>query len=392
MNQAAKSLKFSRYAISAVFFVNGMILASWVATIPLAQQRLGLSEGVLGLTLLSLAVGSLIAMPLTGFLVGRFGSRRMISLLISAFVLSLFLPLNATNLPLLVLSLIIFGGLQGASDVAMNASAVALENVYPKPIMSSCHGFWSLGSLGGAAFSGLLIYLEVPSLGRAAIMATIGAALLFFALPRLIDARDGRGEGVEQTFALPRGPVLIFGLLTFFALVSEGAIADWAAVYLRDYLGSSTAFATLGFAAFSLTMALARFTGDALTSHFGPARVLRFSGVISALGLALALLVPQAYLAVLGFALMGLGVANFAPLLFGAAARVPGSEPGVSLAAVTTVGYFGFLVGPPLIGLSAEVVGLRASLYLVVGFLIIITLFARKVKAATPHTAVSSSD
>lgn len=382
------NLKQARYAVSAVFFVNGLILASWVATIPLARERLALSEGVLGLTLLSMAVGSLIAMPLTGMLIGRFGSRRVTTLTMSLFVLSVFLPLGAPNLPFLVLALIIFGGLQGASDVAMNASAVALENTYPKPIMSSFHGFWSLGSLSGAAFAGLLIYLDTPNLLRALIAAALGGLILFWALPKLISADD---EQDDHAFALPRGPLLVFGLLAFLALVSEGAIADWAAVYLRDYLGASAAFATLGFAAFSLTMALGRFSGDALTARFGPALVLRISGSMSAFGLALALLVPQASLSLIGFGLMGLGVANFAPMLFGAAGRVPGTEPGVSIAAVTTMGYFGFLVGPPLIGLSAEVVGLRVSLYMVVGFLAIIAALAHTVRVATRHGQVKVS-
>ena len=379
------NLKQARYAISAAFFINGMILASWVATIPLARERLSLSEGVLGLTLLSMAVGSLIAMPVTGMLIGRFGSRRMTILTMSLFVASLFLPLGAPTLPFLILTLIIFGGLQGASDVAMNAAAVALENSYPKPIMSSFHGFWSLGSLSGAAFAGLLISFETPSLMRALIAAVLGAGILIWALPKLPNANDERDE---HTFALPRGPLLVFGLLAFLALVSEGAIADWAAVYLQDYLGASTAFATLGFAAFSLTMALGRFTGDALTARFGPALVLRISGAVSALGLAVALLVPQASLSLIGFGLMGLGVANFAPMLFGAAGRVPGTEPGVSIAAVTTVGYLGFLVGPPLIGLSAEVVGLRTSLYMVVGFLTVIAALAHTVRVATRHGQV----
>lgn len=384
------NLQQARRAVFTVFFVNGLTISSWLAVIPVIKERLGLSEGVLGLTLLATAVGALLAMQLTGWLLGRYGSRRITQITIIYFVASVFLPLGAPSLFTLVLALALFGAGNGASDVAMNAQGVQVEDRYPKPIMSSFHGAWSLGSLSGAGLAALLLFIGITGIWHAGVVAALGAGLLVYALPRLLEAGDKTPTEADNSprlrpRKLPRA-LLILGLLSFLSLVSEGAVADWAAVYLREGLGSSLGLAPLGFAAFSLTMALGRFTGDTVAGRLGAAVTLRLSALLSVLGLGAALLMPTAPLALLGFGLMGLGVANFAPLLFGAGGRVPGVPPGAGIAAVTTAGYTGFLVGPPLIGFTAEALGLRLALFLVVGFLAVIGVFASSAQVTPKAT------
>ena len=365
-----------RLAITTIFFVNAFTFATWVANIPLVKARLGLSESVLGLSLLSIAIGGLIAMPLAGVLISHFGSKRVTTATISVTALLPVLPLNADRLDLLVLSLFLLGAFQSASAVSMNAQAVVVEDAIGRPVMSSFHGFWSVGSLAGAGLGILLISSGITPLVHAAIVSTVAVSLIVLAVPYLL-ATDA--EQLGQRFALPTGPLLLLGMLAFFALMSEGAIADWSAIYLRDVLGAPEGFAVAGFAAFSLTMALGRFVGDRLHKRSGVVTLLRSSALLSSFGLGLAL-VPNLLAALVGFGLMGFGMANLIPLLYGAAGRTTGVDTGVGIAAVTTAGYLGYLVGPPFIGFAAEVIGLSGALFTFVIATGLVALFANKVK------------
>ena len=362
----------------SMFFINGTVLASWVANIPLVKERLDLSEATLGFTLLAMAAGAILAMPLTGYLIPRYGSRTMTRLTGILFCLVLPLPVLAPTLPLLVLALFFFGAFQGGTDVAMNAQAVAVENALDKPIMSSFHGWFSLGGLTGASLGGLLFSVGVsPAVQAFSVTLMLGGATLVM-VRWLFEAGDEQAG--SHTFALPTGPLLGLGLLAFFVLVGEGSMADWSAVYLRDVLGTSAGLAATGYAAFSLTMAVARFLGDGWVKRFGAVRLVRFSATVAAFGLGVALLIGHPVAALLGFGCVGLGLANLIPILFGAAGRTPGINPGTGIAAVSSAGYFGFLAGPPLIGLAAEVVTLTGALYVVVAFIAVTAVFAHVVR------------
>ena len=372
-------LKRARLAVLTIFFVNGAVLASWIAYIPTVKERMALSESTLAFVLLSAAVGALVSMPLTGVLIPRWGSRRVTRAATVFYCLLLLGPLLAPTLPGLILALFAFGALQGAMDVAMNAQAVAVEDGYDRPIMSTFHGFWSVGGLTGASLGGLALAVGLPPGAHAlGIIVLVGGAGLY-ALRFLPLAHD---EEDVHAFALPRGPLLLLGLLAFFALVAEGAVADWSGVYLREGLGVGAGFAAFGYAAFSLTMMIGRFTGDKLVQTLGPAQLIRLSAALGALGLGLGLGLHHPLAALFGFACAGLGVANLIPIFFSAAGRVPGVNAGTGIAAVSTTGYFGFLAGPPAIGLTAEMTGLRWALFIIVGFFSVIALLAHTLKPA----------
>jgi fucose permease len=361
----------TRLAVATIFCLNGMALANWIARIPDAKQQLGLSEQLLGLVLLCAAVGALLAQPTVGWLIGRVGSRRMTSLMVVAFCLSLLLPGLAADMVSLMAALFVVGACNGGLDVAMNAQAALVEQRYARPIMSSFHGLWSIGGLIGAALGGLVaaqgIAIASHLLG-VAVVATIVAALATRWL--VTDAGDRQDAG--PSFALPPPALLLLGFIAFGVLFCEGAIADWSGVYLRESLGSSPGVAATGFAAFSLLMAVGRLAGDGLALRLGAAWVVRVGGALVALGIGLVVASDLPLIAIVGFGLIGAGLACSFPLLLSAAARTPGVAASTAIAAIATAGYTGFLVGPPLLGTVAEVLTLRVALGLlgIVGVLV----------------------
>jgi predicted MFS family arabinose efflux permease len=307
-----------------------------------------------------MAVGSVLTLPLAGVLVGRFGSRRMTMLSILTFCLVLPLPVLSPNILLLCLSLGLFGACNSTLDVSMNAQAVAVERCYQCAIMSSFHGLFSLGGLIGAALAGLAI---MP-LQHVVTTTVLSFAVAMLAVRWLLPS-EPRQQETGPTFVKPTGALLSLGSLTFLGLLAEGSVADWSAVYLQHVLNTSSAVASTGFAAFSLMMAIGRFSGDALVNRFGPSLLLRGSSLVAASGLGFGVLIGDPITAIVGFGLVGLGIANIIPVLFSAAAQVRGVPPGIALAALASTGYFGFLAGPPLIGLAAEITNLTVGLGLV---------------------------
>ncbi len=354
----------SRAAVGTVFFLNGLVLASWVPYIPLVKAAHGLGDGVLGGVLLAMAIGAVMVLPAAGWLVARAGSRRVTLLAAATLALVLPLPVLAPSAILVAAALWLLGVANATLDVAMNAQGVAVEAALGRPVLSSFHGLFSLGGLVGAAVAvgamavgvAAVAHVVAVTLGSLAVLAAARGALLPPSAPATPHA---------PVFAWPSRRLLGLGGLTFCALLAEGAMGDWSAVYLHEDLGASPALAGAGFAAFSLAMAVGRFSGDHLAARLGPARLLRLSGGLAAVGLAAALLIGRPGAAIVGAGLVGLGLANSVPVLFGAAGRTPGLPAGAALAAVATTGYGGFLAGPPAIGIVAETIGLPAALGLV---------------------------
>jgi fucose permease len=355
----------ARRAVSTIFFVNGMVLASWLPHIPAVKGRLAISDGELGLVLLCMAIGALLALPVAGWLVARAGSRRITSAAALALCAALPLPLVSPDLISVSLSLVVLGACNATLDVAMNAQAVAVETGYRRAIMSSFHGLFSLGGLAGAVLAGTLMAAGIGKITHVLAIALASTLAVARCLGRLVPDEHRTADPSTPHRARPNLTLLALGGLAFCGLLAEGAIGDWSAVYLHDTLGSSAAVAAAGFAAFSLTMAAGRFGGDRLVVRFGSADVLRASSAVAAAGLAGALAVGSPAAGIVGCGLVGLGISNVIPILFSAAGRVPGVEAGPALATVATTGYFGFLAGPPLIGLAAEAAGLRAALGIV---------------------------
>jgi hypothetical protein len=360
----------TRACIAAVFFVNGFVFASWVPHIPAVMNRHDLSTGQLGAVLLAMAIGAMLALPLAGSIVARFGSRATTAFCALGLCLVLPLPVLAPTAWLAAAALFVFGILNATLDVAMNAQGAELEHRIARPIMSSFHGCFSLGGLAGAGSAGALLEWGMPPNVHVLSIAALSAAVVIAVSRGLLPSPSARGD-IKPKFVFPSRALLGLGMLTFSALLIEGAMADWSAVFLQRVRGLDAGGAALGFAAFSLTMAAARFAGDTLA---------RASALLALIGLVLALYVPLPGLSIAGFGLVGFGMANLIPLLFSAAARAPPGDPGAGIAAVATTGYLGFIAGPPIIGLIADWTGLTAALSLLVLLCIGIFAASRAVK------------
>ena len=373
-------LRVPRFAVLGIFFVNGVVIGTWVVRIPAIKERLGLGEGLLGVALLGAAVGALVAMPIVGALVSRLGSRRVVGTAALLLSVSLLMPALAPNLPALVLALVMLGAANGGLDVAMNAQAVAVERGYGRPIMSSFHAAWSFGGLAGAALGGLSASQGIGPLPHFSAVAVLSAIAFVVAYGSLLPSRADASEEGAPAFARPTRALLGLGIISFCVLLGEGAMGDWSAVYLDDTLETGPGFAAAGYAAFSLSMAFGRLFGDRLTERLGPATLVRSCGALAAVGLGVALAVGQPLVALAGFACAGAGFSIVFPTALSAAGRTGTIATGPALAAVSTAAYTGFLVGPPFIGFLAELTGLGTALYLVVTLSVAVVVFAGAVK------------
>lgn len=368
-------MRAARLAVLAVFFLNGFGFASFVVRIPAVQEKLSLGEGLLGLALLGVSVGSLPSMPLTGWLVSRFGSRPVVGVSAILFPLALPLAALAPSLVILISTLVLVGASAGVLDVSMNAHASTVEKGYGRRIMSSFHAAFSFGGLAGAASGGLVASAGVgaaPHLLGIAALSAVAAVLVFGSL---LPAGADRGETGDPAFARPTRALVGLGVISFCVLLGEGAMADWSAVYLSSALETGPGFAAAGYAAFSLTMATGRLFGDRIAEALGPATLVRLGGTVAAVGLAAGLLVATPLAALVGFAGVGLGLSVIFPTALGAAGRAEGGT-GPAIAAVSTAGYFGFLVGPPTIGFAAEATSLGTALFLVVVLCLAVAVLA----------------
>lgn len=358
----------ARVALTAVFFAVGLATGAWAACIPGLKRTLALSDARLGVALLAVAGGALVAMPAAGWLAARVGSRRATAFAALAFGPAVAAPALAGSYHALLAAAAVLGLATGGLDAAMNAHATAAERSWGAPIMSSFHAFFSLGGLAGAAAAGAAL-ARGASWPHTLVVAAGGALLLAaLAAPRLrlgdagggTDGGEGAGAG-GHPFVLPSRAVLGVGVLALLCMLAEGAMADWSAVYLGT-IGAGAGAAAAGYAAFSLAMAAGRLAGDRMVARLGGPRVLRVGGLAAAFGLALALVPADPRAATAGLALVGLGLANVVPVLFTAAGRVGGPVPAIGVAMAATVGYTGFLAGPPLIGFAASLIGLRLAL------------------------------
>ena len=348
-----------RAATFSVFFLNGAMIGTWVGQIPFVQERLDVSKATVGLALLCMAIGAMIAMPLTGQVLDRRSSATVTRTAALIYLPLLALPLFAPTPVFLGLALVLFGAANGAMDVSMNAHGVAVERTLGRPIMSSLHAGWSFGGLAGSGGVALAVALGLEP----RIEGVIASAILWVAgvaITTRLGGASAHSEHESSGFAMPSRGVLLIGALCFLVMVTEGAMGDWSGIYLKQDLGAEASAAATGFAGFSLGMALARLAGDGLARRWGSGRVLSAGMALVTAALAATLLIGEPAVAVVGFALIGVGIANAVPLLFSAAGRVPPSGP--SLAAVFTVGYTGFIVGPPLIGVLADAISLPAAL------------------------------
>jgi MFS family permease len=352
----------ARWAISAIFLLNGLGIGLWAAHVPVVQARAGIDTGVLGFLLLTIAGGAIAAMPLSGWLSGRWGTKAVALASAGLFAVTTVLLMNVGGVLPLFLAAFAFGASNGVLDVSMNANAAEVETARGLPTMSSFHGFFSLGGLLGAALGGLLIGAGWGD-GRGALAVGIAIALVVAGVARFVLATPPAASGQHGShFALPRGPALFLGLLGMLCFAIEGALVDWSALLLSERTGAAPASAALGYSAFSVAMAACRFAGDRLVLRFGALRMMVLGGLGMFGGLLLAVLSTHFLLSALGFAVVGLAAANVVPLIFGAAARIPGMSAGGGLATVATLGYAGLLLAPPLLGAIAAHANIAVAL------------------------------
>jgi MFS family permease len=374
----------ARWAVAAMFMANGFVMGAWAPQIPLLLPRHQITEGTLGLLILVLGLGAVGSMLFAGRLIARFGGRLVLSVFSLALIPALPAVVFSPSIPTLAVFMAVFGAMVGCMDVAMNAQAVEIERRLHRAIMSSSHGFWSLGGFFGG-FAGSFVIANLGSEAQSLITAGVTACLVFGAIPFLLPTVPvaPAAEAPVRTHLLPRDAGLwLLGIMAFFSMVPEGAVLDWAAIYLQKELGSDVFRSGLAFAFFAGAMAIMRFAGDGVRNRFGAVRTLRVSGLIGAAGLMGGALAPYDWVAILSFAFAGLGVANMVPIMFSAAGNRQGIPSAVAISTVTMVGYCGILVAPASIGWVAEHFGFRPTYAGLSLLLVVVALLAAKVADA----------
>ncbi len=390
--ETISTAKNGRWANAGLFLVNGFLMGSWAPQIPLMLPRHGITEFQLGLLILLIGLGAVSAMAWAGWLINHYGSRKITCTFGVISCLSFGAMVLAPTIPLVIPLLLVFGGSLGTMDVSMNANAVEIERRLNSAVMSSAHGFWSVGGFVGGGLGGLAI-ARFGYANHALFAAAIGLAIILAALPYLATEMSHHDdEAPKQKYSWPKGAAIyIIGFMALFSMIPEGAVLDWAALYLSKELGSDIASSGFAFAFFSGTMALMRFSGDTVRNRFGAVQTMRISGFIAAAGMLAGGLAPNPWLAIAAFAVSGLGIANMVPIAFSAAGNQPGLSPGAGIALVTMMGYSGILVAPSTIGFVAQHIGYRSTYVTLAFCLVVVALLAGRIASADRVKASSSS-
>ena len=366
-----------QHSTRLLFLLAGFSAAAWASLVPVAKAATGVNEGQLGLVLLCLGIGSLLAMPVSGVVSTRHGCRKV--LMVCGVALCACLPLLASvqNVFTLAAALFFFGAMIGTFDCVMNIQAVIVERDSKRPLMSGFHGFFSLGGLLGAATTSAIMDLGVSPFATVSAIALAGVLLLML-IRRHVLPYGNPAEG--PPFALPRGEVLFLGMLCMTVFLVEGSMMDWSAVMLTENHGMPVAQAGYGFAAFSLTMTFGRLTGDRIVARVGRRSVVTVGGLLAMGGILLATLVPLWQAALLGYAMVGLGCSNIVPVLFTAVGRQTSMPQSVAVPAMSTLGYAGVLAGPAAIGFIAHHSSLPMAFLLVAALMLFVAISGRCLK------------
>jgi len=372
----------SRIAVKLVFFINGFIHANLAARFPRVQELFGIDNGTLGFVLLSSSVGALFAMPFTGWLIIRNGSRRIT--IFSVFLYCIFVPLVPLMPGIIGLAVLFFimGLTAGMLDVSMNSQAVMVEKIHDKPIMTSFHALFSIGMVAGAFCGALFVKLGSTLFMHLSTVVALSIAGAAWARYHLIHDKPKEKEVDGPAFRLPNAAMVSIGVIAFCCMLGEGAMADWSTNYMENIAKAPAALAPIGLSAFALAMTIGRFFGDSARLKLGDRKLMVMCGLVSIFGILIMLAFNDPYSVIAGLFIIGIGLSSIVPIAYSIAGNSKNLPPGVGLAMVTTVGYSGFLFGPPLIGLLASWQSLRIALMLVAVLFIVMTFLSARYKSA----------
>lgn len=353
-----------RIAVGCLFFMLGLCFATWASRIPSIQQRLQLSDAALGIVLFALPVGSMFALPFSGWIVTRYGSKRVVTNAIILYSILLIGLGLAESLPQLVAVLVLFGAAGNITNIAVNTQAVGVEARYGRKIMASFHGLWSLAGFTAAGIGTFMIGKNIVPLHHFLLITSVILCGVAIAFHYLLPAEE---KQAQQTRFFPKmdKPLITLGIITFCCMICEGAMFDWSGIYFQKVVQADRDWVGAGYTAFMCTMATGRFIADWVTHKIGFKRTVQGSGVLIATGLTVAVLFPTLVSAIIGFLLVGFGVSSVVPLVYSEAGKSATVSPGVALAAVSSIGFLGFLIGPPLIGVVSGIAGLQTSFVII---------------------------
>lgn len=373
--------RYFRLGVSVFFFIQGLVFATWASRIPDIKNTLNLSDAGLGGVLFALPLGQLTAMTLSGYLVSKFGSKKTLPIAAMLYPAALVLLGAVTQVWQLMAGLFIFGVFGNLCNISVNTQGVGVERIYRRSIMASFHGLWSLAGFTGGVISSFMVAGNISPLQHFFIVYLVAMILLAMAhkyiLPR--DASHG-DQTKKKIFVKPDKAIVVLGMIAFASMICEGTMFDWSGIYFEKVVEAPKELTRLGYIAFMTTMFSGRFAADFLVTRFGIKRILQMSGIVIVSGMTLAVIAPSILMATCGFLLVGLGVSSVVPLAYSLAGKSKTMLPGVALASVSSIGFLGFLIGPPIIGFIAELSGLRLSFIVVALLGLGTTLLAGKIK------------
>lgn len=370
-----------RLAVSMFYFGQGIAFASWASRIPDIKHSLNLSDGALGSILLALPLGQLCTMPISGRLVTRYGSKKILTITAPLYVLALSNLGLATASWHLAAFLFLFGVIGNMCNIAVNTQGVEAEKLFGRPIMTSFHGAWSIAGFSGALIGLLMVNLHIIPYYHFWIVVFLIWLNVFLNYKHLVPGKGAISEKKPKLFVKPEGVLLQLGIIGFCSMATEGAMFDWSGVYFKEIVKAPASLVILGYASFMVMMATGRFIGDKIIARLGRKRTIQFSGIVISTGMFLSVFFPFVVSATVGFMLVGLGVSSIVPTVYSVAGKNGKIAPGMAIAMVSSVSYLGFLMGPPLIGYISALSSLQYS-YAVIGcFGLFVSFLVSKIKA-----------
>jgi MFS family permease len=373
--------RYYRIGVSLFFFVQGLSFASWASRIPDIKNKLHLSDGALGGVLFGLPAGQLTAMMLSGYLVTKYGSKRVLSIAALLYPANLLVLASVNSSWQLIAGLFVFGICGNLCNIAVNTQGVGVEKIYGRSIMASFHGLWSLAGFTGGLISTVMVANSIPPFTHFLIIYGI-AFLIMMGARNIILPRDVNKSSIGQTkiFVKPDRYIVVLGLIAFACMICEGTMFDWSGIYFENIVHAPENLTRLGYVAFMCTMAGGSFTADWMVTRYGVSNILKMSGIVIFTGMMLAVILPNIVTATIGFLLVGIGVSSVVPMVYSLAGKSKKMLPGVALASVSSISFLGFLIGPPIIGFIAQVSSLRWSLALIALLGLGTTLLSGKIK------------